>query len=132
MFGEMTESNTRLANWLLTIPLPERRKLTTAKIETLLMLPRANQTIRHTTSGVGKKVKQYKSLPPEINKQNWTIHKIGETYSLSFPKMKGTKRVPVEVASKHWQPILELLLKNDTFIDKGSAKLIKHRGKWYA
>ncbi|HAZ46126.1 MAG TPA: hypothetical protein DDW76_33550 [Cyanobacteria bacterium UBA11369] len=59
----------------------------------------ANQTIRHTTSGVGKKVKQYKSLPPEINKQNWSIR---------FPTIKGTKRVPVAVASKHWQPILEL------------------------
>jgi IS605 OrfB family transposase len=132
MFGKMTEENTRLANLLLTIPLPERRKLTTAKIETSLMSALANQTIRHTTSGTGKKVKQYKSLPPEINKQNWSIHKVGETYSLSFPAIKGTSRVPVEVASRHWQPILDRLLLNDTFIDKGSAKLIKHRNKWYA
>ncbi|GET37498.1 RNA-guided endonuclease InsQ/TnpB family protein [Microseira wollei] len=132
MFGEMTESNTRLANWLLTIPLTERRKLTTAKVETSLMSALANQTIRHTTSGVGKKVKQYKSLPPEINKQNWSIHKVGETYSLSFPTIKGTKRVPVEVASKHWQPILDRLCKGDTLIDKGSAKIIFHRNKWYA
>ena len=132
MFSEMTEANTRLANWLLTIPLPERRKLTTAKVETSLMSALANQTIRHTTSGAGKKVKQYKFLPPEINKQNWSVHKVGETYSLSFPTIKGTKRVPVEVASKHWQPILDRLLLGDTFIDKGSAKLIKHRNKWYA
>jgi IS605 OrfB family transposase len=132
MFCEMREENTRLANWLLTIPLPERRKLTTAKIETSLMSALANQTIRHTTSGIGKKVKQYKSLPPEINKQNWSIHKVGETYSLSFPTIKGTKRVPVEVASKYWQPILDRLLNGDTLIDKGSAKLIKHRNKWYA
>jgi hypothetical protein len=60
MFDEMSSENTRLANWLLTIPLPERRKLTTAKIETSLMSAIANQTIRHTTSGAGKKVKQYK------------------------------------------------------------------------
>ncbi len=132
MFGKMTEESTRLANWLLTIPLPERRKLTTAKIETSLMSAIANHTIRHTTSGVGKKVKTYKSLPPEINKQNWSIHKVGETYSLSFPTIKGTKRVPVEVALKHWQPILDRLLVGDTSIDKGSAKLIKHRNKWYA
>jgi len=130
LFGEMTEENTRLANWLLTIPLPERRKLTTAKVDTSLMSALANQTIRHTTSGTGKKVKQYKSLPPEINKQNWSIHKVGETYSLSFPTIKGTKRVPVEVASKHWQPILDRLL--NVLIDKGSAKLIRHRNKWYA
>lgn len=132
LFGEMTEENTRLANWLLTVPLPERRKLTTAKVDTLLMSALANQTIRHTTSGTGKKAKQYKSLPTEFNKQNWSIHKVGETYSLSFPTIKGTKRVPVEVASKHWRPILDGLLIGDTSIDKGSAKLIKHRNRWYA
>jgi putative transposase len=132
MFGEMTEENTRLANWLLTIPLPERRKLTTAGVETSLMSAIANQTIRHTTSGTGKKVKEYKSLPPEINKQNWSIHKVGETFSLSFPTIKGTRRVPVELASKHWQPIFKLLLVGNNSIDKGSAKLIKHRNKWYA
>jgi hypothetical protein len=120
LFGEMTEENTRLANWLLTVPLPERRKLTTAKVDTLLMSAIANQTIRHTTSGKGKKAKQYKSLPTEFNKQNWSIHKVGETYSLSFPTIKGTKRVPVEVASKHWRPILDGLI-GDTSIDKGSA-----------
>ncbi|GET37233.1 transposase [Microseira wollei] len=132
MFGEMTEENTRLANWLLTIPLPQRRKLTTAGIETSLMSALANQTIRHTTSGVGKKIKQYKCLPPEINKQNWKIHKFGETYSLSFPTIKGIKRVPVMVASTHWQAILDRLLNPDTFLDKGSAKIICHRRKWYA
>jgi putative transposase len=132
MFGEMTEENTRLANWLLTIPLPERRKLTTAKIETSLMSALANQTIRHTTSGTGKKVKKYKCLPPEINKQNWSIHKVGETYSLSFPTIQGIKRVPFEVASRHWQPILERLLSGDALVYKGSAKLLKHRNKWYA
>jgi IS605 OrfB family transposase len=132
MFSEMTEENTRVANWLLTIPLPERRKLTTAGIETSLMSALTNQTIRHTTSGVGKKVKQYKSLPPEINKQNWSIHQVGGTYSMSFPTIKGSKRVPVEVASKHWQPILDKLLARDTLIENGSAKLIKHRNQWYA
>jgi putative transposase len=132
MFDEMTEENTRLANWLLTIPLPERRKLTTAKVDTSLMSALANQTIRHTTSGAGKKVKLYKSLPPEINKQNWSIHQVGKTYSLSFPTIKGTKRVPVEVASKHWQPILDRILLGASSIDKGSAKIIKHRNKWYA
>ncbi|MFB2976769.1 RNA-guided endonuclease TnpB family protein [Microseira sp. BLCC-F43] len=132
LFGEMTQENTRLANWLLTIPLPERRKLTTAKVETSLMSALANQTIRHTTSVVGKQVKQYKSLPPEINKQNWSLHKVGETYSLSFPTIKGIKRVPVEVASRHWQPILDRLLISDPLIDKGSAKLIEHRHQWYA
>jgi hypothetical protein len=37
IFGDITEENIRDRNWLLTIPLPERRKLTIAKIETSLM-----------------------------------------------------------------------------------------------
>jgi transposase len=43
--------------------------------------------------------------------------------------LKGDKRVPVEVASLHWQPILEGLLLNT--VKGGSLKLIKHQNKWY-
>lgn len=132
LFAQMTAENTSLANYLLSIPLPERRKLTTAKVVTNLMSALANQTIRHTTSNTGKKVKKYKTLPPEINKQNWSIYKIGDTYSLSFPTIKGTKRVPVDVAYHHWQPILDALICNDKSLEKGSVKIIKHRNKWYA
>lgn len=132
LFAQMTEENTDLANWLLSIPLPERRKLTTAKVVTRLMSALANQTIRHTTSGTSKKVKNYKTLPPEINKQNWSLHKIGDTYSLSFPTAKGVKRVPICVAYHHWKPILDALLEEDKRVEKGSVKIIKHRNKWYA
>ena len=132
MFAQMTEENTELANYLLSIPLPERRKLTTAKVVTSLMSALANQTIRHTTSNAAKKVKKYKILPPEINKQNWSIYKVGDTYSISFPAIKGTKRVPICVASRHWQPILDAVLHSDKSIEKGSVKIIKHRSKWYA
>lgn len=131
LFDEMTVENTRLANWLLTIPLPERRSMTTAKVESTLMSALVNQTIRHTTSGTGKKTKQFKKLPPEVNKQNWKIHKVGETYSISFPTSQGVKRTPIEVASKYWQPVLEQLLIGDSSVEKGSAKLIKHCNKWY-
>lgn len=132
LFALMTEENTNFANYLLSIPLPERRKLTTAKVVTNLMSALANQVIRHTTSGVSKKVKRYKILPPEINKQNWALHKVSNTYSISFPTTKGTKRVPVAVVSTHWQLILEKVLSEDSSVEKGSVKLIKHRGKWYA
>lgn len=131
LFDDMTVENTRLANWLLSIPLPERRSMTTAKVESTLMSALVNQTIRHTTSGTGKKTKQFKKLPPEVNKQNWKIHKVGKTYSISFPTSQGVKRTPIEVASKHWQPVLEQLLVGDSSVEKGSAKLIKHRNKWY-
>lgn len=89
----------------------------------------SNQVIRHTTSDAGKKAKFFKRLPPEVNNQNWALHKVGTTYSVSFPTIKGTKRVPVEVASKHWQPVLEGIF--DGTIERGSAKIIKHRNKWY-
>ncbi len=130
LFAQMTEENTSLANYLLSIPLPERRKLTTAHVVTNLMSALANQTIRHTTSNAGKKVKKYKTLPPEINKQNWSVHKVGDTYSLSFPTIKGTKRVPVGVTYYHWQPILDALVCDDKSLEKGSIKIIKHRSKW--
>ncbi|HEY9707450.1 MAG TPA: hypothetical protein V6D48_04540, partial [Oculatellaceae cyanobacterium] len=97
LFAEMTAENTRLANELLAIPYVERREITTAKIVTSLKSALANQTIRHTISATGRKVKHYKCLPPEINKQNWKIEKRGNTYSLSFPTIAGDKRVPIVV-----------------------------------
>lgn len=130
LFAEMTAENTRLANELLAIPYVERREVTTAKVITSLKSALANQTIRHTISATGRKVKHYKCLPPEINKQNWKLEKRGDTYSLSFPTIAGDKRVPVVVASKHWEPVLEQVLAGNT--EKGSVKLIYHRKRWYA
>ncbi|WP_169156516.1 hypothetical protein [Brasilonema bromeliae] len=39
----------------------------------------SNQVIRHTTSDAGKKAKSFKRLPPEVNNQNWALHKVGTT-----------------------------------------------------
>lgn len=129
MFEEMTVENTRIANELLSLPLTERRKMTTARIVSGLKSALVNQAIRHTVSGTGKKTKQYKVLPVEVNNQNWKLTKVGDTYSISFPTLKGDKRVPVEVASKHWKGILEGILSGS--VVGGSFKLIKHRNKWY-
>lgn len=68
-------------------------------------------------------------MPVEINNQNWKLTQVGHTYSISFPTLKGDQRVPVEVASSHWQPVLDGLLKST--VKGGSLKLIKHRNKWY-
>lgn len=130
LFAEMTVENTRLANELLAMPYRERREVTTAKVITSLKSALANQTIRHTISATGRKVKHYKCLPPEINKQNWKLEKRGDTYSLSFPTVVGDKRVPVVVASSHWEPILEQVIVGA--VEKGSVKLIYHRKQWYA
>ncbi len=129
LFENMTAENTRIANELLSLPLKERRKMTTAKIVSELKSALINQTIRHTTSPTGRKTKQYKVLPIEVNNQNWKLTKKGNTYSISFPTTKGEKRVPIDVASAHWQLLLEGLL--DGTVKGGSFKLIKHRNKWY-
>ncbi|MFM6211027.1 MAG: RNA-guided endonuclease TnpB family protein [Planktothrix sp.] len=104
--------------------------MTTAKIMSELKSALVNQVIRHTTSPTGHQTKQYKVLPVEVNNQNWKLTQKGNTYSMSFPTLKGEKRIPIEVASPHWQSVLDGLLRGT--IQGGSFKLIKHRNKWYA
>jgi hypothetical protein len=81
----MTLESPKVGNELLKIPYIQRREMTTAKIVSSLKSALLNQVIRHTTSTVGRKAKNYKVLPPEVNKQNWKLHLVGNTYSLSFP-----------------------------------------------
>ncbi|MGF1540014.1 MAG: hypothetical protein ACFCU5_06105 [Pleurocapsa sp.] len=97
MFAETTVACTELANKLLKLPIKERKKLTTAKVVTPLKSALANQIIRQVSGDAGKKTKEFKLLPPEINYQNWRLFKKGSTYSVSFPTMRGVKRVPIEV-----------------------------------
>lgn len=130
IFQEMSAETTRLANELLKIPYMERRKLTTAKVSSSLKSALINQVIRHTISKTGRKAKEYKVLPPEVNKQNWKVHKVGDTYSICFPTINGDKRIPIEVANQHWQYILDGIWSGT--IEYGSFKLIKHKSKWYA
>ncbi len=130
LFADMLAENTRLANELLAMPYMERREMTTAKVRTSLKSALANQAIRHTISATGRKVKQYKKLPVEINKQNWKLEKRGDTYSISFPTIQGVKRVPIDVAFHHWELVCQQLLIGEA--QKGSVKLIFHRRQWYA
>lgn len=132
MFAETTIACTELANELLKLPVKERKKLTTAKVVTPLKSALANQVIRQVSGDAGKKVKEFKLLPPEINYQNWRLFKKGDTYSVSFPTLRGVKRVPIEVKSNHWQSLLDRLLDNDKTISKGTLKLYQKKGKWYA
>ena len=104
--------------------------MTTAKVVSPLMSAVANQVIRATTAR--SKVKRFKLLPPEINCQNWKLEKNGETYSVSFPTLKGTKRVPLEVAHIHYQEVLDKLIEQDQAVGGGSLKIAKIRGQWYA
>ena len=132
LFAETTAACTELANQLLRLPVKERRQLTTAKVVTPLKSALANQVIRQVKGKAGKKTKEFKLLPPEINYQNWRLFKQGDTYSISFPTLQGVKRVPIEIKSSHWQILLERLLDNDETISKGTLKLYSKKGKWYA
>jgi IS605 OrfB family transposase len=132
LFAEMTAECTSLANELLSVPLAERRKLTTAKVVTCLLSALANQVIRNTTSKAAKKVKQYRKMLPEVNRQNWKVAKNGGTYSVSFPTIKGVKRVPLEISSPYHAALLDRLLSGDAGVEKGSLKIAKLGGHWFA
>ena len=63
------------------------------------------QVIRQVKEKAGKRTKEFKLLPPEVNYQNWRLFKRGNTYSLSFPTLHGVKRIPIEIKSYHWQSL---------------------------
>ena len=132
MFAETTTACTELGNELLKLPIKERKKLTTAQVVTPLKSALANQVIRHCKGKAGKKTKKFKLLPPEVNCQNWRLFKVGNVYSVSFPTLFGIKRVPIAVKSRHWQPILDRLLRSDETLAKGTLKLCQYKNKWYA
>lgn len=82
--------NTALANRILSMPKAERRKLTTASFKDVeLGSAWVNQTLRNVNKA--KKVKRFKRLPLETNNQNWTLHKVGETYSIAFGLLRGSR-----------------------------------------
>lgn len=93
----MQELNTGIANHLLTIPKGERTKLTSKNFNHIeIDSARIDRTIRNTNAATN--VKQFKALPLETNNQNWSLHKVGETYSLGFGLLHGIKkRVPLEI-----------------------------------
>jgi len=130
-FLRLQELNTGIANQLLTIPKGERTKLTSKDLRHIeIGSAWINQTIRNTNAAT--KVKQFKVLPLETNNQNWSLHKVGTTYSLGFGLLRGIKkRVPLLIHQSKYQQILDGIL--DGTVQKGSIKLWRSKkGKWYA
>ena len=78
------------------------------------------------------KVKKFKRLPLETNKQNWSLHKVGNTYSVSFGLIRGRKkRIPLTIHQANHAPILEALLNGNA--EPGSIKLWRSKkGIWFA
>lgn len=65
------------------------------------------ENILQTTANARTKVRQFRCLPLETNNQNWTLHKVGDTYSVSFGLRRGiTKRVPLAVHPLRLQPLM--------------------------
>src|SRR5262245_42867716 len=93
-FARLQTINTTVANGILALAKSDRRALTSksfAHVE--IGSAWINQTIRNANAST--KVKQFHSLPLETNNQNWALHKVGDTYSISFGLLRGIKkRVP--------------------------------------
>lgn len=131
LFERLERLNTDVANSILAMPKTERRALTTkafAHVE--IGSAWINQTIRNANART--KVRRFKRLPLETNNQNWSLHRVGDTFSLGFGLLRGIKkRVPLEVhAASHRDWLLALL---DGRAKAGSLKLVRSRkGIWYA
>ena len=121
--------NTDIANKILSFSDSQKRELSSKDFsDSPLGSSWTNQTIRNVLSS---KAKSFKSLPLETNNQNWSLHKVGETWSVSFNLIRGTRnRVPVNVhVSSHVQT-LEKILNGEA--QAGSLKLWRSRkGTWY-
>ncbi|MFQ3585534.1 MAG: transposase, partial [Cyanobacteriota bacterium] len=87
--------------------------------------------IRVLKGKAGQRVKHFKVFWPEVNNQNWKLHKVGSTYSVSFPTIQGDKRVPLEVGSSYYAERLERILAEQD-CERGTLKLMQIRGVWYA
>jgi putative transposase len=129
-FLRLQALNTELANRVLAIPKKARRELTTKSFQDVeIGSAWINQTIRNANAKT--KVKQFKCLPLETNNQNWTLHKVGETFSVAFGIRRGIKkRIPLEVHEASHREWLEAILNGKA--KQGSIKLSRsRRGIWY-
>jgi hypothetical protein len=106
-FARLQTLNTTVANAILAMPKAQRRDLTSKSFAHIpIGSAWINQTIRNANART--KVKQFQCLPLETNNQNWTLHKVGETFSVAFGLLRGIKkRVPLASASRCPQRVAE-------------------------
>lgn len=130
-FARLEALNTNVANRILTLPKSERWKLTSKSFSDVeIGSGWINQTIRNANSKA--KAKHFKCLPLETSYQNWSLHQVGDTFSVSFGLLRGVKkRIPLEVHVASHRGLLQALL--DGQAKAGSIKLFhSRRGIWYA
>jgi IS605 OrfB family transposase len=130
-FARLQALNTEVANQILALPKEQRRALTSKAFAHIdIGSAWINQTIRNANART--KVKHFRCLPLETNNQNWTLHRVGDTFSVSFGLLRGIKkRIPLEVHAASHRETLEALLHGK--VKAGSIKLVcSRRGIWYA
>src|SRR5205085_9338320 len=130
-FARLQDLNTKVANGILALSQEERSDLTTAHFTDVeIGSAWMNQTIRNARART--KAKRFTVMLLETNNQNWTLYKVGDTYSLGFNLLRGVKkRIPLEVYGVPCQGLLDALLEGRA--KQGSLKVWRsRRGIWYA
>jgi hypothetical protein len=130
-FARLQDLNTKVANGILAMSQEERSDLTTAHFTDVeIGSAWMNQTIRNARART--KAKRFRVMLLETNNQNWTLYKVGDTYSVGFNLLRGMKkRIPLEVCGVPYRGILDALLEGRA--KQGSLKLWwSRRGIWYA
>ncbi len=130
-FERLTVLNTQVANELLSIEKPERKKLTSAAFRHIEIGSMwINQTIRNTN--VKTKLKHFKRMWLELNNQGFEVFKSGDLYTVSFSLYRGRKgRIPLQVHSSSHSKVLDKVISGGAKL--GSLKLFKSKkGIWYA
>ena len=130
-FARLQDLNTKVANGILALSQEERSDLTTAHFTDVeIGSAWMNQTIRNARART--KAKRFRVMLLETNNQNWTLYKVGDTYSVGFNLLRGVKkRIPLQVYGVPYQRILDALLQGRA--KQGSLKLWRsRRGIWYA
>jgi len=130
-FARLERLNTDVANRILAMPKEERRTLTSKSFADIeIGSAWINQTIRNANAR--SKVRQFRRLPLETNNQNWTLHLVGDTFSVSFGLLRGIKkRIPLEIHVASHRELLDAVRNGSA--KAGSIKLSRsRRGIWYA
>jgi hypothetical protein len=129
-FARLECLNTEVANQILAMPEAGRRKLTSQSlIHVDIGGGWINQTIRRANART--KAKHFRRLSLETNNQNWTLHRVGDTFSVSFELLRGIqKRIPIEVPLSSHRELLEAILNGSA--QPGNLRLFcSRRGIWY-
>src|SRR5437763_7683135 len=122
-FARLQDLNTKVANGILALSQEARSALTTAHFTDVeIGSAWMNQTIRNARART--KAKHFTVMLLETNNQNWTLYKVGDTYSVGFNLLRGMKkRIPLEVYGMPYRGLLDALLVGRA--NQGGQKLLR-------